>query len=112
MSRFDLIPSYTPVITAKPTKKPCRAGRIRAEEVEATAAPDPADFNKPEAVMDQDQSWALPRYTGNGNDFCASEVTRCENQFNSVRASVRNKCERSATECGRKLSIGEKRPLV
>ena len=108
LSRFDLIPSYTPVITAKPTKKPCRAGRIRAEEVEAIAAPDPADFNKPEAVMDQDQSWALPRYTGNGNDFCASEVTRCENQFDSVRASVRTNCERSAAECEQAFDRGEK----
>src|SRR5215475_8552051 len=102
-----MIPSYTPVTTANATKKKCKVGKTRATEVESTAAPDPADFNKPEAVMDQDQSWALARYTGDGKNYCAGEATKCEQNFDSIAAQIRTRCEQRADDCKRAFDQGQ-----
>jgi hypothetical protein len=108
LTKFDIIPSYTAKTTAKATKKKCRVEQTRATEVEATAAPDPADFNKPEAVMDQDQSWALARYTGDSRTYCASEGTKCEQQFDSIAARINTTCAQTADECKRAFDQGQK----
>jgi Domain of unknown function (DUF4157) len=108
LTKFDRIPSFSPVTTAKATKKKCKVGKTRATEVESTAAPDPADFNKPEAVMDQDQSWALARYTGSSNDYCAGEAAKCEQQFDSIAAQIRTMCGQKSNECKRAFDGGQK----
>jgi hypothetical protein len=108
LTKFDMIPSYTAVTTAKATKKKCRAGKTRSTEVESTAAPDPADFNKPEAVMDQDQSWALARYTGDGKNYCTGEATRCEHEFDNIAAQIATTCAQNADDCRRAFDRGQK----
>ena len=77
LSAFD-VPSYAAVTSAKSTRKKCTIGKTRATEVEATAAPDPEHLLKPEAYMDQERSWALARYTGDGTIHCASRVNKSD----------------------------------
>ena len=77
LSAFD-VPSYSAVTSAKSTRKKCKVGKISSTEVEATAAPDAEHLLKPEAYMDQERSWALERYTGDGAIYCASRVNKSD----------------------------------
>lgn len=69
-TKFDLIPSYSGAVAVSPTKTRCRVDGRRDTEVEATAAPEPADFTKPEAVMVQEESWAKPRFFTDVRTYC------------------------------------------
>ena len=77
LSAFD-VPSYSRATNAKNTRKKCTIGKTRSTEVEATAAPEPEHLLKPEAYMDQERSWALARYTGDGTIHCASRVNKSD----------------------------------
>jgi len=77
LSAFD-VPSYSAVTSAKSTTKKCKVGKTSSTEVEATAAPDAEHLLKPEAYMDQERSWALARYTGDGTVYCASRVNKSD----------------------------------
>jgi Domain of unknown function (DUF4157) len=81
-TQFDVIPSFSsPRAQVNPTKTACGRGRDRSTEVAVTYTADPADFGKPEAVMDQDKSWALARYTGDGTAYCRAKASGCEHMF-------------------------------
>ncbi|HWO03105.1 MAG TPA: DUF4157 domain-containing protein [Blastocatellia bacterium] len=107
-TKFDLIPSYTPTSTVRATTRKCGSGRGRSTEVEATYKPDIADFSKPEAQMNQDASWAIERYTGNGTNFCAGAATRCESDFNNFPAQAVNTCRQAAGVCVNAFKQGGK----
>jgi hypothetical protein len=77
LSAFD-VPSYSAATSAKSTRKKCKVGKTRSTEVEATAAPEPEHLLKPVAYMDQDRSWALERYTGDGAIYCAGRVNKSD----------------------------------
>ncbi len=90
-SIFDVLPTYSPVTDASPTKpaKKCGTGKNRSTEHEATAQPDPDSFQHPNAQMDQDQSWTRKLYkTGDGTDYCAEKVPKCEAAFAASKAGV------------------------
>lgn len=108
VTKFDLMPTYSPVTTVKRTGKKCRVGRTRSTEVEATSAPDPADFKKPEAQMDQDTSWALDRYTGNGTNFCTGVATKCERDFDNAPTVAGSTCRQAANGCSDAFKQGQK----
>ncbi len=90
-SIFDVLPTYSPVTDASPTKpaKKCGTGKNRSTEHEAAAKPDPDSFQHPNAQMDQDQSWARKLYkTGDGTDYCAEKVPKCEAAFATSKAGI------------------------
>jgi hypothetical protein len=107
-TKFDLMPTYSPVTTAKRTKVKCGKGRARSTEVEATSAPDPADFGKPEAQMDQDNSWAMDRYTGNGTNYCTDLATTCEKDFDDAPTKIGRTCRQAADVCESAFKQGKK----
>ncbi|MDQ3252384.1 MAG: DUF4157 domain-containing protein [Acidobacteriota bacterium] len=90
-TKFDMIPSYSGAVAVTPTKIRCRVKGRRDTQVEATAAPDPVDFTKPEAFMVQEESWAQPRFKSDVRGFCrgrGNDVQRCMNAEVAERARL------------------------
>jgi len=92
---FDKIPTYEPQITANPTTIKCGSGRSAAFRVEATAVPDRDDLNHPEALMDQDKSWARDRYKHESDAVCRTHIPQCEADVQQVE----NNCQQAASDC-------------
>ena len=99
---WDVVPSFDPVTTTNRTARKC--GRRGEVEVEATSRPDPASFDKPEAQMDQDSSWVIPRYKSDGTPECTQVATNCEGDFDQV---ARN-CQQAASQCQSAFRGGQK----
>jgi uncharacterized protein DUF4157 len=92
---FDKIPTYEPQITANPTTIKCGSGRRAAFRVEATAVPDSDDLTHPQALLDQDKSWARDRYKHKSDATCRTHIPQCEADVQQVE----NNCQQAASDC-------------
>jgi hypothetical protein len=104
-SDFD-IPGWTKKEVIDKTKTPCKPAKKGLTDVRATVSIDPSVFDKLEAYMDTDLSWALDRFKGDGKPFCTNEAAKCEKAFDDKTASVNTDCGQTVDQC--KQAMGQR----
>jgi len=102
------IPKWKPKVDITDTKEACMVDKKKATKHTAKVWIDPAQFDMVQAIMDEDKSWARPKYK-NPDKFCDGVVTQCSTEIGKQVAAASQACKTEVKPCQQAFVKGSTR---